>query len=370
MGLIDGLAFGWRTAILTVALAQLAILALALLRPLANRSANRTLAALLMILAGMFMPWLIGFAGFYDKWSWLTFLPLQIGLAIAPLGWLYIQALVFGRWPARGWWHLAPAFGQLLFLFASFLLPAPLKGRWAEAIETPYDVMTTAATLAGLLVYGAAGLRLLRRYRDWLATQRADDDRFAARWLVQAVGVTLLLVPLIGGFALWDAIAPLGYTGFMGLYTAVAAIALYMGIEGWRHAHHPFPAMSDASDAPAGEAGRDWRALGEAWAEATRSGEWHRDPDLTLATLARRLGTNSSYLSRALNEGLGVNFSQCINALRSHSVAGMIRDGRKDDLLDLALEAGFNSKASFNRAFRETMGCTPSAYRAQIGRSS
>jgi AraC-like DNA-binding protein len=29
----------------------------------------------------------------------------------------------------------------------------------------------------------------------------------------------------------------------------------------------------------------------------------------------------------------------------------MMMQGRQDDLLDLALEAGFSSKASFNRAF-------------------
>lgn len=367
--MVDGMAFGWRTALLSAALVQLLILALALFRPLANRIANRTLATLLMVLTGLFMPWLIGFAGFYDKWPWLTFLPLQISLAVAPLGWLYVHALVYAKWPPRGWWHMAPALGQFLFLFASFLLPSPAKFRWAEAIDPAYDVLTTVATLAGLLLYGGAGLRLLQRYRAWLATQRADDDRYAARWLVQVLGVTLALVPLIGGFAVANAITPLGYTGYMGLYTAVAAIALYMGVEGWRHAHRPFPVMGELGSATESESARDWRAIGEAWAEAVLAQQWHRDPDLTLASLARRLGTNSSYLSRGLNEGLGVNFSQFINALRSDTVAEMIRAGHNGSLLDLALEAGFSSKASFNRAFLSATGMTPSAYRAQVATS-
>ena len=44
----------------------------------------------------------------------------------------------------------------------------------------------------------------------------------------------------------------------------------------------------------------------------------------------------------------------------------MIDAGRDDDLLDLALEAGFSSKASFNRAFRSAMGVTPSDYRRRL----
>ena len=91
--------------------------------------------------------------------------------------------------------------------------------------------------------------------------------------------------------------------------------------------------------------------------------DWAADPDLSLATLARKLGTNSGHLSRAINEGLGVNFATFVNDLRARSVAAMMMQGRQDDLLDLALEAGFSSKASFNRAFAATFGTTPSQWR-------
>ena len=66
--MLDRLTFGWRTAVLSVAVVQLVLLAAALARTMPNRAANRTLAALLGVLALMVMPWLIGFAGFYDKW--------------------------------------------------------------------------------------------------------------------------------------------------------------------------------------------------------------------------------------------------------------------------------------------------------------
>ena len=99
---MEGLTFGWRSATLTLVIVQLLVLAAALTRPLANRVANRTLAALLVVLAGIVTPWAIGFAGLYDRWRWLTFAPFQITLAVAPLLWLYVGALTTGRWPARG----------------------------------------------------------------------------------------------------------------------------------------------------------------------------------------------------------------------------------------------------------------------------
>lgn len=361
---MNDLVFGWRTAILSVAVAQLAILAIALARSFENRTANRTLAALLLVLAGIVMPWLIGFAGFYDRWQWLTFAPFQITLAVGPLIFFYPYALVTGRWPPHAYRHLAPAIVQALFLTASFALPMPLKDRWSDLVSAPYGMASDLATIASLAGYGVAGLRLLTRYRALLAAQRSDDHRFAARWLSRAIGATLLLLPIWAVYALWDAIAPIGYRGLMGLYVAIAAFALYLAIEGWRHAALPFPRLQDLTIPPPSlPPPRDWQALGADWSARVLAERWHLDPDLTLAALARRLGTNTGHLSRALNEGLGVNFSSFIGRLRAETVAAHLRGGSTRDLLDLALDAGFSSKASFNRAFLATFAVTPSAYR-------
>ena len=360
-----GLVFGWRTAILSVAVAQLMLIAVCLARAFANRAANRTLALLLLVLAGIVMPWLIGFAGFYDRWRWLTFAPFQITLEVGPLIFFYAHALVTGRWPSHARWHLAPGAAQAAFLTASFALPMPLKDRWYDLVRTPYGIASDLATIASLALYGIAGLRLLARYRRLLAGQRSDDHRFAAVWLSRAISATLLLLPVWATYGVWNAVAPIGYAGLMGLYVTIVAFALFLAIEGWRHAALPFPHLDDLGiPAPSPAAPRDWRALGERWAAHVVAERWHLDPDLSPATLARRLGTNSSHLSRALNEGLGLGFSSFIGQLRSETVAARLRDGCTSDLLDLAFEAGFSSKASFNRSFLTTFGTTPSGYRS------
>ena len=147
----DDLDFGWRTAILAVAFVQLLLLAVALVPPLRNRVANRTLAVLLIILAGMITPWMIGFAGFYDKWRELSFLPVAISMAIAPLSYLYVHSLVTGRWPARGWRHLMPAAVQFAYLAAAFaLLRQPMKNEWLATSSLPYDMFVGVGVIGGL----------------------------------------------------------------------------------------------------------------------------------------------------------------------------------------------------------------------------
>lgn len=365
--MLEGLSFGWRTAVLTVAVMQLVILAAALALTLPNRSANRTLAALLAVLALMVMPWLIGFAGFYDKWMWLTFAPFQITLAVAPLGWLYLTALTEGRWPLHGWRHLLPAAGQMLYLAACFALPFDAKMAWAERSSGTYQLITSLALLAQMAGYGRASARGLTAYRQALPDHVADTHRYAGRWLAGALAVLGLLFAVWAGYSLWDLIAPLGYVNLMGLYLAMAACALYLGIEGWRHAALPFPRLADLAPASTPDS-KDWTALGREWAARVQAEGWARDPELTLARLARRLGTNTGYLSRAINQGAGSNFASFIAALRAEAVAERLRSGDQADLLTIALEEGFGSKASFNRAFAAALGEAPSAYRRRVSK--
>jgi AraC-like DNA-binding protein len=331
------------------------LIAAALPSAIINHSANRTLAALLVVMAGVVTPWMIGFAGFYDRWQVLSYVPFSLNLAIMPLIWLYVTALVTGRWPARGWLHLTPAAAQ-----AAVKVGESLTG-FVPAMGTLADL----ALLAGFLIYGRRVWDLLGRYRRALAEQRSDDARFAVSW-IGAAGFAIIAVFLLSlSHKVWDLFQPLGYRGLMGLYVGLAMIGLYLGIEGWRHAFLNFPHLRDLTAAPA-PTPRDWSLLGRDFAERVRREDWLDDPELTLAVLARHLGTNAAYASRAFNEGLGVPFSDFVNGERSARVAAMIEAGRREDLLALALEAGFASKATFNRAFRKRFGVSPSTFRRRL----
>jgi AraC-like DNA-binding protein len=366
--MLEGLSFSWRTAVLSVAAVQLLLLAAALMRTIANRVANRLLAALLLAMALIVMPWLIGFAGFYDKWRWLSFAPFQITLAVAPLAWLYLRALTEGFLPS-GWnRHLTLAMVQAAYLSACFALPFAAKMAWADRSAAGYQIITSTMLLGQMAWYGRDAARRLNVYQAALGDHVADTHRFAARWL----GAALLALGAL--FAVWavylvcDLVSPLGYKGLMGLYLALAAVSLYLGIEGWRHAALPFPRLADLVTETAPE-GRDWATQGREWAKLVRANGWARDPELTLARLARRLGTNTGYLSRAINSGLGTNFASFIAAQRADAVAARLREGDRSDLLTIALEEGFGSKASFNRAFTAALGEAPSAYRRRVSKA-
>lgn len=356
-------AFGWRTAILSLVTLQVLLLVAGLLHAPRNRPANRRLAALLLLLIGMITPYTIGFAGFYDAFPWLTFAPFALPLALGPLVLAY--ACAWSGTPMRPGLrvHLLPSGAHLAYAVVCFALPLDLKRAWAnggdETLVAP--LLATFAPIS-LGAYTLAAFRILRRYQGRLAQVVTQEARYAGDWLQRAL---LALLPVLGlwiTYQAWEfAIGGLDYFQRLNLYLAFAALALYLGIEGWRHADLKLP---DVAVAPRGAvAPRDWTAQARAWAARIDAAEWWRDPDLTLADLAARLGTNTYYVSRALNEGLGQNFAQFINGRRARAVAEALAAGSPRPLIDLALEAGFNSKASFNRAYRAVYGESPSVAR-------
>jgi AraC-like DNA-binding protein len=91
----------------------------------------------------------------------------------------------------------------------------------------------------------------------------------------------------------------------------------------------------------------------------------YRNSRLSLKELAERMGFTENRLSQVINEGLNKNFYDFVNDYRVNEVIDVIRSRQRPHLtlLGLALEAGFNSKSSFNNIFRQKTGMTPSEFR-------
>lgn len=357
------LVFGWRTAVLALVSAQVLLLAVALATTPSNQPANRRLAALIVVLVGLLTPYTIGFAGAYDAWPWLTFAPFAVPLAVGPLAFAYVRAWTDEPLRSGLAAHLAPAIAQFAYGAVCFALPSPQKVAWADGPDAVIAPILATLAPASLTLYALASAASLRRYRARLGDLVTDEARYTLGWLTRALAALAITLAAWAGFQLWElAVGQLSYFQRLGLYLVIAALALYLAVEGWRHAGLRRPAPP-STESVAQRPPRDWRETAQAWAARVEAAGWWREPDLTLGDLAARLGANTHYLSRALNEGLGQNFAGFINGLRARAVHEALVGGDARPLLDLAFDAGFNSKASFNRAYLAAYGEAPSATR-------
>jgi AraC-like DNA-binding protein len=93
----------------------------------------------------------------------------------------------------------------------------------------------------------------------------------------------------------------------------------------------------------------------------------YKCPDLDLKSLSERLQTPSYLVTKAINEGLGLNFYELINRYRVEEVKSLLinHDHKRFTLMAVAFDAGFNSKTTFNTVFKKMTGLTPSLYRSR-----
>lgn len=93
---------------------------------------------------------------------------------------------------------------------------------------------------------------------------------------------------------------------------------------------------------------------------------YYRTEGLTIRQLAAHLGLQEYRLRRHINGGLGHrNFNEFLNRFRVQEACELLVSQPGLPVVRIALDLGYRSLGSFNRAFREHTGTTPTGFRAQ-----
>lgn len=88
------------------------------------------------------------------------------------------------------------------------------------------------------------------------------------------------------------------------------------------------------------------------------------DSMISLSSLSRSLNEKPHYVSQVINQDLGTNFYELVNRHRITRAQQRLRAEPDRTVLEIALAVGFNSKSTFNTAFRRYTGTTPTRFRA------
>ncbi|WP_228429159.1 helix-turn-helix domain-containing protein [Chryseobacterium sp. 52] len=92
------------------------------------------------------------------------------------------------------------------------------------------------------------------------------------------------------------------------------------------------------------------------------------NPSLTIKDISNETEIPVRDLSLLINHQLGQHFYDFINNYRIENAMDILKDGTKSKVtvLEILYEVGFNSKSSFNTAFKKHTGTTPTAYRKSL----
>ena len=87
--------------------------------------------------------------------------------------------------------------------------------------------------------------------------------------------------------------------------------------------------------------------------------------NLSLKKLSEAIDETENHISETLSQFLQTNFFQFVNGYRVEEAKMALRNSDKL-IINIALDVGFNSKSTFNSAFKKMVGQNPSAYRNLI----
>lgn len=296
----------------------------------------------------------------------------SLWFAVGPLFYGYVRGLLPGRagWEAEDVLHAVPLALQLVVVGA--VLGTPAVTPEAAAAARPvvafvffvlYGLQTAAyAAVAARVVGGYA-----ERYRREAAGP-AEDRLVGLRRVASLFGVYAGAVVLNGG--VWMATgAPIGWLDYLVPF-ALAVLVGAVGVGLLRGPAVLLPALSLPPPEPApppapGGPAPDLVRHADALRALMETERLYLDPDVRLGTLAARLGVSERTLSLVLAEAVGGTFYDVVNGYRVAEAQARLADPAlaHQTVLAIGLDAGFSSKASFNRVFKRVTGETPSAYR-------
>jgi AraC-like DNA-binding protein len=350
-----------------------------------TRQRARYLFALLALLSLNFgFEWLMSNPTSPAKSLWLTGV---IGLAffLAPCLWLYartVAELSVPRLRDLPRAHLLPVAAGLLLLLP-LVERAHLGTDFAhpDGVRNPGPVSIHAAMVASIsicvaqmLFYLRASVRILRvkaRAAKSLLSDIEDRELDTLRLLIVVVAAhcvagiarTLhcLLLGKDAGFivlfaiseimvTLWAVIALLRNTVAMTAPDRQLAREIAEDVEDPKYA-------KSALDEPTRK--RILRKLAEAWGAKSLQ----RNSQLTLRLLCDELRENPHYVSQVINQNLGTSFYDLVNSRRVSDARELLDRFPDRPVQQIAEEIGFNSKSTFNAAFKQHAGVTPTAYR-------
>lgn len=228
----------------------------------------------------------------------------------------------------------------------------------------------TWAYIAFLAVYGITmllvGFCWKRKYTENLYRNYSNVGRMDISWLkyIYLLGFLNMLLWLVVSVVS----VPLVDTAYY-LFTVIMWQLSLRFV--YKHRPEPMPSAEleavAVPDAPSGEApDRNYFFAGKLEVLVEEE-QLYLDPNLTLAALATRVGTNRTYLSDYFCNVRHVMFYDYINGLRiQKKCVPLMLQHPEYTLEHIAQVSGFNSMATFHRAFKKIMGKTPGRYRQEV----
>jgi AraC-like DNA-binding protein len=336
-----------------------------------NISANKILAIQLLLACLALLTRMVIYKA--DKiWIIQRFAILEsLIFLFGPLGYIYLKRLLekYQEKFKLKWFHYIPA---ILYLSCLALINTYSSQEFVQHSKTgsfriPFFIAEISALLFNFYYYYLSikfFLIILRKEKEQLSFSQSTISFVKAiligtgiilfAWLLSFCSLYVLRIkfPIVNYDLVWVAIPVLIYV--VGYFALRQPEIFRISVIEEKQKTAIKPRMSE----------QDIQNLKQDLTELILNKKVYLDNELTLVELSKKLNTSTNKLSWLLNKVYKSNFYDFINEHRIEAFIGKLEQNEHKikTLYSLSMEVGFNSKSTFNKAFKATLKETPSNY--------
>jgi AraC-like DNA-binding protein len=344
-----------------------------------NVSSSVFFGVLLLSMAACNLEILLMYTGYIINFLHLVDFSEPVAFLIGPSFYLMVRTQSRGKVHKADYLHFAFALVYLILVIPFFMLPKDVKfNSWVQSygMDLPfrsYDYEGsdprafwvtdhhTVLVIASIIAYGLLSLwevvRIFRQKKEsFFRTKHPVLKNFRVGTI--QISLTILLTLLVKAFHPND-------TGDH-IFAAYMAIAIYitsfrvMRSSGFFKA----PALTEADRYRNSQLAPDLQnSVLQKLKKIMMEEKPFLSPEFSLPELAEKIGTTVHVLSQVINSGLGKSFFEMTAEYRVEEAKSRLVRQKNIKVEEIAEQVGYNSKSSFNTAFKKITGVTPSEFR-------
>jgi AraC-like DNA-binding protein len=363
-----------------------------------NKISNRLLALLTMCWGIVLLTFALIDKGLYEKFPHLLMSVDQLIFLFFPLLYLQVKYLLEShhKFQLIDLFHFSPFVISILFNLKFFMLPGEEKLNMTVNATAYFDILEIISNeviaLQGI-IYSILAIRLIRSYQKKIKNFESTMDKSIIKvlyigislilfsWTIGIVGLNLEYLNVNIGFNYFTyTYLILVLVIYIISYAAVKSPEIFkLDIDTIRDHSVSFKTLISKAKDENKEASSNGllqddnhqmeedpglAEMNERLVKYMQIEKPFLNPELSLPELADSLEMSRNQLSALINKVHKKNFYEFVNEYRVKEVKSLMTDptNKNYKLISLAYDAGFNSKASFYRIFKQIASMTPTEY--------
>ncbi len=369
--------FGQKSSLLLIFFFNGIVFSFLLLRKgiASHNNSSKWLSFLLFLSAIYIVPYMLGYAGWYEKditSDILFFLPFMQVLVIGPVLFFYIKSLLNTNFEFQNkdWIHFIPGILYLLYSFVIFIVDKLVLDEYyfyADGRDKDLKAWYQVTGFLSISFYVVKGLMEYKSYKKAIFNTVSYAEVILFKWIQNFLWAFLCLIILRFLFFIFNE-QWVEFGSHFWYFICFSLVFFYIALSGYANAvkssvfisqNLATPILDDEEKTGSEKIDLElWKTKINALISEEKI---YLNPQLTLSDIAQKLNTNTKNISTTINSSFDMNFNDFINHFRVEDVKNKLKKGayKQTTLLGIALDAGFNSKATFNRAFKKSTGLSP-----------